>query len=69
MDTIQSSLHLFKRGIFGELRKSKGTRMFPGMSARTKFTLSLGLTCTPIGCKNQQIVRNGKYKKKPKGIE
>jgi hypothetical protein len=29
----------------------------------------LGLTCTPIGCKNQQIVRNGKYKKKPKGIE
>ncbi len=40
------------------------------MWTRTRFTLSLGLSCTPMGgCKNQQIVGNGNYQKKLGGIE
>jgi hypothetical protein len=57
MDTIQSSFHLFQRWIFGELGETKGTRMFPKMLARTKFTLSLGLIYTLVGrSKSQQAV-------------
>jgi hypothetical protein len=57
MDAIQSSLQLFQRGIFEELRETKGTRRFPEMSARTRFTLSSRSTYTLVGKgKNQQIV-------------
>jgi hypothetical protein len=54
MDTIQSSFHLFQKGIFGELGETKGIGMFPKMSARTRFTLSSGLTYTLVGRSNSQ---------------
>jgi hypothetical protein len=49
MDTIQSSLQLFQRGIFGELMENKGKGMFPKMSTKTRFTLSSRSTCTLVG--------------------
>jgi hypothetical protein len=52
MDTIKFSPRLFQRGIFGELKETKGIGTFLGMSAKTKFTLSS--TYTPMGrSKNQ----------------
>ncbi len=70
IDTIQFSPHLFQRGISKELGETKGLGMFPRMSTRRRFTLSWGLTCTPMGrCRNQQTIGNGNYQKKLGGIE
>jgi hypothetical protein len=44
--------------------------MFPGMSVRIRFTLSLGLTYTPLGRgKNQQEVEIENMKKNQKALK